>query len=91
MRPGTYHDDALPRPTDEGLFGTIYCTRCDFFGLGYNHPEWCRWAWLAEVGRRQHHLDVVELGDRVSDALRSRRGLTWERASCSNGSTSSSV
>ena len=67
MRPGQYHDEALPRPSDEGLFGTILCGRCDFFGLGHHHPEWCTWTYLAETGGRDHHLALVELGERASD------------------------
>ncbi len=74
MKPGEYHDDALPRPTDEGLFGTIYCSRCHFFGLGHNHPEWCSWSWLNETGRRDHHLRLVELGMRAAFSFRSTRG-----------------
>lgn len=53
---------ALPRPSSEGLFGTIFCSRCGFLGLGYNHPEWCRWEWLKETGAAQHSLDLIELG-----------------------------
>ncbi len=49
MQPGEDHDIALPRPSYEGLYGTIYCSRCEFFGLGYNHPEWCTWEWLKET------------------------------------------
>jgi hypothetical protein len=69
VRPGEYHDDALPRRSYEGLFGTILCTRCDFFGLGYLHPETCTWGWLKGTGRVRLHLDLAELGDRVTDAL----------------------
>ena len=69
MRPGAYHDDALPRPSYEGLFGTILCIRCDFFGLGYLHPETCTWEWLKETDRVRLHLDLAELGDRATDAL----------------------
>lgn len=69
MRPGEYHDDALPRPSREGLFGTIYCSRCEFFGLGYNHAEWCRWEWLKETGAEQHSLDLVELGALVAESF----------------------
>ena len=62
MQPGEYHDIALPRPSYEGLFGTIYCSRCEFFGLGYHHPEWCTWEWLKETGAARHSLDLIELG-----------------------------
>jgi hypothetical protein len=62
VQPRKYHDTALPRPSNEGLFGTIYCSRCGFFGLGYKHPEWCTWEWLKQIGAAQHCLDLVELG-----------------------------
>lgn len=63
MQPGEYNDSALPRPSEEGLFGTIYCERCSFFGLGFDHPEWCRWESLKRRGVVGKHPDVVELGD----------------------------
>jgi hypothetical protein len=62
MQPGQDHDLALPRPSYEGLYGTIYCSRCGFFGLGYNHPEWCVWEWLKKSDDAQHSLDLIELG-----------------------------
>ena len=65
MQPNEYHDIALPRPSYEGLFGTIYCSRCEYFGLGYNHPEWCTWEWLKESGAAQHSLELIELGAQV--------------------------
>ena len=66
MQPGEYHDIALPRPSHEGLFGTIYCSRCEFLGLGYNHPEWCTWEWLKQTGAAKNSLDLIELGERVA-------------------------
>ena len=69
MIPGSDHDDAMPRPSHEGLYGTTWCSRCGFFGLGYNHPEWCVWQWLKESHQTQRHLDHVELGERVADAF----------------------
>jgi hypothetical protein len=62
MQPGEYHDIALPRPGYEGPFGTIYCSRCEFFGLDHNHPEWRTWQWLKETGAARHSLDLIELG-----------------------------
>lgn len=69
MKPGEYHDHALPRPSHERLFGTIYCPRCAFFGLGYRHPEWCEWQRLKEHKRAAAHLDLVELGGRAAAAF----------------------
>ena len=69
MQPGEYHDIALPRPSYEGLFGTIYCSRCSFFGLGYNHPEWCTWEWLKRTGAAEHSLELIELGALVVESF----------------------
>jgi len=69
MQPGEDHDSALPRPSREGLYGTIYCTRCEFFGLGYNHPEWCTWEWLKETDAARHSLDLIELGALVVESF----------------------
>lgn len=69
MQPGEYHDIALPGPSYEGLFGTIYCSRCEFFGLGYNHPEWCTWEWLKQTGAADHSLDLIELGALVVESF----------------------
>ena len=78
MIPGAYQDDALPPRSYEGTFGTIWCERCGFFGLGYNHPEWCTWEWLKESHPVESHLDLVELGDRAAACL---SHLTAEAAS----------
>jgi hypothetical protein len=69
MQPGEYHDLALPRPSYEGLFGTIYCSRCSFLGLGYNHPEWCTWEWLKTTGAARHSVDLIELGALVVESF----------------------
>jgi len=69
MQPGEDHDIALPRPSREGLYGTIYCSRCEFFGLGYNHPEWCTWEWLKKTDAAQHSLDLIELGALVVETF----------------------
>jgi hypothetical protein len=69
MQPGEDHDIALPRPSYEGLYGTIYCSRCEFFGLGYNHPEWCTWEWLKKTDAAQHSLDLIELGALVVETF----------------------
>lgn len=69
MQPGEDHDIALPRPSREGLYGTIYCSRCEFFGLGYNHPESCTWEWLKETGAARHSVDLIELGAVVVDTF----------------------
>lgn len=69
MQPGQGHGIALPRPSRECLYGSIYCSRCEFFGLGYYHPEWCTWQWLKESGAVQHSLDLIELGPVVSNVL----------------------
>ena len=69
MQPGEYHDLALPRPSYEGLFGTIYCSRCEFFGLGYKHPEWCTWEWLKQTGAAGHSLELIELGPLVVESF----------------------
>jgi hypothetical protein len=69
MQPGQDHDIALPRPSYEGLYGTIYCSRCEFFGLGYNHPEWCTWEWLKKTGAAKHSLDLIELGAVVVESF----------------------
>lgn len=66
MQPGEYHDISLPRPSHEGLFGTIYCSRCDYFGIGYKHPEWCTWQWLKETDGARPSLDLIEIGSRVT-------------------------
>lgn len=69
MMPGAYHHDALPRRSYGGRFGTIWCERCGFFGLGYNRPEWCTWQWLTESRQVGAHLVLVELGGRVAARL----------------------
>ncbi len=69
MQPGEDHDIALPRPSRECLYGTIYCSRCEFFGLGYNHPEWCIWESLKRRGEAQHSLDLIELGALVVETF----------------------
>ncbi len=69
MQPGQDHDVALPRPSYEGPYGTIYCSRCDFFGLGYNHPEWWRWEWLKQSGAADHSLQLIELGALVVESF----------------------
>lgn len=69
MQPGQDHDIALPRPSDEGLYGTIYCSRCGFLGLGYRHHEWCTWQWLKENGAARHSLDLIELGPLVVESF----------------------
>lgn len=69
MQPGQDHDIALPRPSYEGLYGTIYCSRCSFLGLGYNHPEWCTWEWLKDTGAARHSLDLIELGALVTESF----------------------
>lgn len=76
MQPGEDHDIALPRPSYEGLYGTIYCSRCEFFGLGCNHPEWCKWEWLKETGAVQHSLDLVELGALVAESFDEEQPLS---------------
>jgi hypothetical protein len=73
VQPSEYHDTALPRPSHEGLFGTIYCSRCNFFGLGYNHPEWCTWESLKEKGNAHLSLDLIELGAPVVASLKAPR------------------
>jgi hypothetical protein len=65
VQPGEYQETALPRPSHGGLFGTIYCSHCGFFGLGYNHPEWCTWEWLKRTGAAKLSLDLIELGAHV--------------------------
>jgi len=34
VQSGEHHDEALPRPSYDGLFRIIYCSRCGFLGLG---------------------------------------------------------
>ena len=69
MQPGQDDDIALPRPSREGLYGTIYCSRCTFFGLGYKHPEWCTWEWLKQTGAADHSRDLIELGALVVESF----------------------
>lgn len=68
--PGQDHDTVLPRPTFEGLYGTIWCSTCGFSGVGRDHPEWCTWQGLKRDDRRARSLDLLELGDRASGLLR---------------------
>jgi hypothetical protein len=76
MQPGEYHDVALPRPSYEGLFGTIHSSRCGFFGLGYNRPEWCTWEWLKQTGAAQHGLDLIELGAFVVESFENQHPVS---------------
>jgi hypothetical protein len=73
VQPNKHNDIALPRPSHEGLFGTIYCSRCRFFGLGHNHPEWCTWEWLRQAGTAIHSLDLIELGALVVESFNTSR------------------
>ena len=54
----------------EGLFGTVLCIACGYFGLGVSHPEWCTWQVLKE--RPEIHaraLAEVEFGRRAANAM----------------------
>lgn len=62
MQPGVDSDQALPQPSHEGLQGTVLCTECGYFGLGYLHPEWCTWEILKELGQRSSALAIIEMG-----------------------------
>ena len=70
LQPGHICDNALSRPTYEGLYGTVLCLACGYFGLGIHHPEWCSWEVLK--GRpvvRTKALAIAELGARVAATL----------------------
>jgi hypothetical protein len=70
MQPSQNSDPALPRPSYEGLWGTVLCLQCGFLGLGIDHPEWCSWEVLkARPEVRATALSVVELGERAAVAL----------------------
>jgi hypothetical protein len=62
MQPGTISDEALPRPSEEGVQGTVLCIECGYFGLGYLHPEWCTWEIMKKSGQRSTALAIIELG-----------------------------
>jgi len=70
MQPGNTGDLALPRPSYEGLHGTVLCIECGFHGLGIDHPEWCSWEVLkTRPATRWNALALVELGERVAALL----------------------
>ncbi len=70
MQPGQICDNALSRPTYEGLYGTVLCLACGYFGLGIDHPEWCSWEVLkARSVARTKALAIAELGARVAATL----------------------
>jgi hypothetical protein len=70
LQPGQIWDEALPRPSYEGLWGTVLCLECGFHGLGHNHPEWCSWEVLkARPSARAKALAITELGERVVAVL----------------------
>lgn len=70
MQPESICDVALPRPSDEGLHGTVLCVACGFLGLGIDHPEWCSWEVLKGRPHAQTRaLTIAELGERVAAAF----------------------
>ena len=70
LQPGQICDVALPRPSHEGLHGTILCLGCGFLGLGIDHPEWCSWEVLkARPVARTKALAIAELGERVATTI----------------------
>jgi len=70
MQPGQLCDVALPRPSYEGLHGTVLCLECGFHGLGTDHPEWCSWEILKlRPAARCRALAIAELGERAATAL----------------------
>jgi hypothetical protein len=70
MQPGRTWDEALPRPSFEGLCGTVLCIECGYLGLGHEHPEWCSWQVLkGRQEERQRATAAAELGERVVVAL----------------------
>jgi hypothetical protein len=74
LQPGQIWDEALHRPSYEGLWGTVLCLECGFLGIGYDHPEWCSWEVLkARPSAREKALAITELGERVVGALEAER------------------
>lgn len=70
MQPYSPWDEALPSPSTEGLYGTVLCKSCGFFGIGVEHPEWCSWEVLkARSAEHSRALSVVELGVRAAAYL----------------------
>ena len=70
MQLGRTCDAALPRPSYEGLHGTVLCLACGYLGLGINHPEWCSWEVLKERPvARYRALAIAELGERIAALL----------------------
>lgn len=60
----------MPRPSYEGLYGTVLCLACGFLGLGVDHPEWCEWEVLKQQpDTLARALTIVELGERVAATL----------------------
>lgn len=73
MQPGQICDCVLPKPSYEGLWGTVLCLECGFVGLGIDHAEWCSWEVLkSRPDTRNEALLRAELGDRVATSLEPR-------------------